>query len=123
MYLHYNKEICGTFQKTPPGITASNITRYLAYLDKPRKLSSSSMNLAISSLRFFYDETLKKRIVQEQRRPQQDKRLPVVLSKAEIQSLLDCEENPKHRLLLMLAYSSGLRVSEVVALKKEHIDP
>jgi site-specific recombinase XerD len=121
-YLHYNRAFCRTIQKEPEGITREDITIYLAYLDKNRDLSSSSMNLAISALKFFYHEILKKRIVQEQHRPRHDKRLPVVLSGVEIQCLLDTEKNPKHRLLLMLTYSSGLRVSEVVALKKEHID-
>ena len=46
----------------------------------------------------------------------------MILSKAEINKILSMEKNPKHRLLLMLVYSSGLRVSEVVSLKKEHID-
>ena len=48
--------------------------------------------------------------------------LPIILSKKEIFELLENEKNVKHRLLLMLVYSSGLRVSEVVSLKKEHID-
>jgi integrase/recombinase XerD len=46
----------------------------------------------------------------------------MILSKEEVSKILSLEKNPKHRLLLMLVYSSGLRVSEVVALKKEHID-
>jgi site-specific recombinase XerD len=95
---------------------------YLAYLDKERNLSTSSMNLAISAFRFFYNNVLKKDITREQHRPRHDKRLPAILSKAEVKQLLDNERNPKHRLLLMLAYSSGLRVSELVALKREHID-
>jgi site-specific recombinase XerD len=121
-YLHYNRAFCRTMQKDPEGITQEDITNYLAYLDKKRDLSSSSMNLAISALKFFYHEVLKRNIAQEQHRPRHDKRLPVVLSGSEITRMLDMENNPKHRLLLMLTYSSGLRVSEVVALKKEHID-
>jgi site-specific recombinase XerD len=109
-------------RKEPEGSTGEDITTYLAYLDKQRDLSSSSMNLAISALKFFYHEVFKKNIVREQHRPRQDKRLPLVLSGSEVNRLLDTEKNPKHRLLLMLTYSSGLRVSEVVALKKEHID-
>jgi site-specific recombinase XerD len=58
----------------------------------------------------------------EYHRPGNDKRLPQVLSKSEVIRMLNLEKNPKHRLLLMLVYSSGLRVSEVVALKREHID-
>jgi site-specific recombinase XerD len=60
--------------------------------------------------------------IREQRRPRQDLKLPTVFSKDEIKKMLDLEKNVKHRLLLMLAYSSGLRVSEVVNLKREHID-
>jgi site-specific recombinase XerD len=121
-YVHYNRACCRTLQKSPENITGEDITTYLAYLDNQQDLSSASMNLAISALKFFYHETLKKPIAQEQRRPHHDKRLPVVLSGSEISRLLDMEKNPKHRLLLMLTYSSGLRVSEVVALRKEHID-
>jgi site-specific recombinase XerD len=109
-------------QKKVEDIISEDITAYLAHLDKTLELSSSSMNLAISALKFFYREVLKKNLAQEQYRPRHDKRLPVVLSCSEINQLLDTEKNPKHRLLLMIAYSSGLRVSEVVALKKEHID-
>jgi site-specific recombinase XerD len=80
------------------------------------------MNLALSAIRFFFNNVMKKSLSQDTCRPRQDKRLPGVLSKEEVLRLLDKEQNPKHRLLLMLTYSSGLRVSEVVALKKEHID-
>jgi site-specific recombinase XerD len=80
------------------------------------------MNLAISAFKFFYDNVLKNDITREQHRPRHDKRLPVILSRTEVKLLLDNERNPKHRLLLMLVYSSGLRVSEVIALKREHID-
>jgi site-specific recombinase XerD len=121
-YIHYNRALCRTLQKPPESIDTEDIKRYLAYLDKERDLSTSSMNLAISAFKFFYGGVLKKNIAGEQHRPHQDKRLPAVLAKSEIKILLDCEKNPKHRLLLMLTYSSGLRVSEVVALKREHID-
>jgi len=65
---------------------------------------------------------MKDNSINEQHRPRHNARLSTVLSQGEISKILAMENNPKHRLLLMLAYSSGLRVSEVVALKKEHID-
>jgi site-specific recombinase XerD len=122
-YLHYNKAFCKTVQKDPEDIRFEDVKGYLAYLDKSRDLSAASVNLAISALKFFYTEVLKKNAAWEQcRRPRNDKRLPAVLSGGEINMMLNCEKNPKHRLLLMLAYSSGLRVGEVVALKKNSID-
>ena len=121
-YLHYNSEFCRIIQKPVENILDYDFKKYLAYLDETKDLSSSSMNLAVSAIRFFYNNVMGKDIGREQYRPRQDKRLPSVLSRKEIEILLDAEQNPKHRLLLMLAYSSGLRVSEVVALKREHID-
>ena len=121
-YTYYNQLLCRTLRKGPEEIRPEDIGPFLAGVEKDRDYSASSMNLAISAIKFFYREVLKKDDFGDQHRPRNDKKLPVVLSKAEISRLLNTEENPKHRLLLMLVYSSGLRVSEVVALKKEHID-
>ncbi|MCL2067875.1 MAG: tyrosine-type recombinase/integrase [Treponema sp.] len=121
-YIYYNRLFCKTLQKPPEEIKPDDITLFLAAIEKKREYSASSLNLAISSIRFFYKNIFKDDTISEHYRPHHDKRLPLVLSKAEIGKILEAEKNPKHRLLLMLAYSSGLRVSEVVALKKEHID-
>jgi site-specific recombinase XerD len=122
-YLHYNRHFCRHVQKYPEDVSAGDARNYLAYLSKTCGLSVSSMNLAISALKFFYINVMKRgQVILEQRRPRHDKKLPSVLSEGEIRGLLDCEKNPKHRLLLMLAYSSGLRVSELVSIRKEHVD-
>jgi site-specific recombinase XerD len=121
-YTHYNRDLCQKLQKSPDAITAEDIKGYLAYQDKRLNLSSASMNLALSAFKFFQRYVLKSDIVREQHRPRQDKRLPVVLSKSEVRAMLDAEKNFKHRLLLMLVYSSGLRVSEVISLKRKDID-
>ncbi|MDR1374283.1 MAG: tyrosine-type recombinase/integrase [Treponema sp.] len=121
-YVYHNKAFCRAVQKKPEAVSSEDIKSYLVSMDKERDLSASTMNLTISSLKFFYQNVLKKDVIQEQHRPRYDKRLPAVFSKTEIMCMLDSEQNPKHRLLLMLVYSSGLRVSEVVALKKDHVD-
>ena len=121
-YLYYNRLLCRTLQKLPEEINPDDITRFLAIVEKDKAYSASSINLAISAIKFFYREVLKSENIDERHRPRHDGRLPQVLSKEEIAKILSMEKNPKHRLLLMLVYSSGLRVSEVVALKKEHID-
>ena len=121
-YIYYNRMICRTFQKTPEEISSNDVTRFLAMMDKDKEYSASAMNLAISAIKFFFRNVLKDERITERHRPRHDGRLPVILSKEEITKILGTEKNSKHRLLLMLAYSSGLRVSEVVALKREHID-
>jgi len=121
-YIYFNRLLCRTLQKTPEEIHPEDITRFLAFVEKDKEYSASTMNLALSAIKFFYKEILKNTTFDEQHRPRQDVQLPSILSKEEVKRILTMEINPKHRLLLMLAYSSGLRVSEVVALKKEHID-
>jgi site-specific recombinase XerD len=121
-YIYYNRLICRTLQKPPEQIQPDDITEFLALMEKDKEYSASAMNLAISAIKFFFKYILKTDAVSEKHRPRHDGRLPMILSKEEISKIFLLEKNPKHRLLLMLVYSSGLRVSEVVALKKEHID-
>ena len=121
-YVYFNGLLCRTLQKPPEKIQQEDVTHFLATIEKGRGYCASSMNLAISAIRFFYGIIMKRDIISKDRRPNQDKYLPMVLSRAEVNKILKVEKNIKHRLLLMLAYSSGLRVSEVVCLKKEHID-
>jgi site-specific recombinase XerD len=121
-YIYYNSLFCQTLQKFPEEILSNDITKFLAVLENDKEYSASSMNIAISAIKFFYKNVMKNDCMAEQHRPRHDKRLPMVLSKKEIGEILEKECNPKHRLLLMLVYSSGLRVSEVVALKREDID-
>jgi site-specific recombinase XerD len=121
-YIYYNCLFCRIQQKTPEKIQADDLTQFLATLEKDKEYSASSMNLALSAIKFFYKNVFKNESISEQRRPRHDERLPLVLSKEEVTKIFSMEKNPKHRLLLMLVYSSGLRVSEVVALKREHID-
>jgi len=121
-YTYYNRLICRLLQKAPEDIQPEEITQFLASVEKDREYSASSLNLAISAIKFFHKEVLKREDIGNQHRPRHDKKLPMVLSKTEISEMLRKECNPKHRLLLMLVYSSGLRVSEVVSLRREHID-
>jgi site-specific recombinase XerD len=73
-------------------------------------------------LKFYYGEILKRRFVYEIIRPKKDKKLPVILSQEEVSRILSSISNIKHKLILMLIYSAGLRVSEVVKLRIEDID-
>ena len=122
MYVYYNRLLCRSIQKIPEYIKQNDITWFLAQMEKTKNYSASSINMAISAIKFFFKYVMKSGIVNDQKRPDNNKSLPMILSKEEITKILSLEKNPKHRLLLMLVYSSGLRVSEAVALKKEHID-
>ena len=121
-YLYFNRFLCHNLQKFPEEIQAYDIKQFLAAVEKGRDYSAASLNLALSAIKFFYTRVLPKDIIKEQHRPRQAKRLPVVLSKGEIKKMFMAETNYKHRLLLMMVYASGLRVSEVVSLKRKDVD-
>lgn len=104
--LHYNT--------CPSKLEESDIINYLNYLRLERGLSKSSINAAYSGLKIVYVNILD-RSWNTVRLPRMktDKHLPVVFTVAEIQKLLALTENIKHRTLLMLVYSAGLRKAEL----------
>ena len=94
----------------------------MGFLAEEKEAATSTLNQAINALKFYYGTVLKKKFIYEVRRPRKDKKLPVVLSKEEVSKILTSIDNLKHKAVLMLVYSAGLRVGEVVRLKTEDID-
>ena len=121
-YLYAVEGLAGFHRKSPHLLTQEDVEDYLLHLKDSGK-SSSTRNVIISGLRFFYEHTLKNEAI-ALKLPKRKKPviLPEVLSKKEVGSILDATVNIKHRLVLMTAYSAGLRVSEIANLKVNHID-
>jgi len=102
---------------------AGRVRGYLAYLVEERSASRSYHTQAVSALKILFHGVLHSPDLAEAiTRPKREKHLPTVLSKQEIARLIEAARNPKHRLLVMLLYSSGLRVGEVVRLRIDDID-
>ena len=112
------------FHKTKNTETLSkqDILYYLEFLVK-KGYSKSSQNQYINSIKFYYEKFLER---EKQYyfidRPIKDKKLPIVLSKEEVQSLFNQVYNLKHKTILVLIYSCGLRISELINLKINDID-
>jgi site-specific recombinase XerD len=107
----------------PREATKQEIREYLLHLLHTKKHAASSVNQVLNALRFLYVDLYKKPFVLgEIPRPKKAKKLPKVLSEEEVQKLLEATSNIKHKVLLMLIYSAGLRVGEAVRLKPEDID-
>ncbi|MBN2039890.1 MAG: tyrosine-type recombinase/integrase [Spirochaetes bacterium] len=121
-YLYYNTGLLKNAGKAPENICQSDVTNYLQHLNEEKQASASTLNLVINALKFFYGKIHNKKFIYEIKRPKKDKKLPVILNSDEIARLLSALKNIKHRTLLMLAYSGGLRVSDVVKLKISDID-
>ena len=94
------------------------IKQYILQMIATANYSESSQNSTINALKFYFEKVKKyPRAYIEIPRPKPKLQLPNVLSQAEIKRLLDSTQNPKHRLILMIIYAAGLRISEVTRLR------
>ncbi len=98
-----------------------DVKKYLGNLISIRKVSSSSVALARAAITFYFTEILKKPL--SLKTPKIAKKVPVVLTKQEVKKMISAADNPKHRLMLELLYSSGLRLSELINLKVNDLEP
>lgn len=87
-----------------------------------RGSSPTTRNLFLNAIKFYYREVVRTERSIDIRSAKECKSLPVVLTREEIQRLLAATINTKHRMILALAYGSGLRVSEVVSLRIGDVD-
>jgi site-specific recombinase XerD len=91
------------------------------FIVKPKK-SISYQNQAINALKTYFKFLKLDFEVHLIERPRKEKKLPIILSSAEIKRLIDCTTNLKHKALLSLIYSAGLRISEAIHMKLTDID-
>jgi len=120
-YLYYLEKYFSFKNQKYQNFDQNCIKNYLLYCQK-RGVSAQSRNLCLNAIKFYYHSVIKitNRIeIKSAKKPQS---LPVVLSRSEIEKLLASPQNPKHKLILAVAYGAGLRVSEVVALKVQDLD-
>lgn len=88
-----------------------------------KNLSASYQNQIVNAIKLFYSRIQGKKIeIEGIHRPKRAKLLPNVLSKAEVKQILDAHINLKHRVMLSLIYSCGLRCGELLHLKPSDID-
>jgi site-specific recombinase XerD len=106
----------------PTKVNSETIKDYLYYLIKDRQLSQSSLRQARSAIKYFFTNTVN-RPIEVENIPNQikERRLPTVFSVDEVARIINSTTNLKHKTMLMLVYSSGLRVGEVVQLKTSDI--
>lgn len=123
VYLREVSNLANYFNKPPEQLGENEIREYLLYLLKERKLSQGTFRFYVAGLKFFYKTTLKRQeVVAHIRYPKQKKTLPIVLDMSEVEALFTVTENIKHKAILMITYSSGLRISEASRLKITDID-
>ena len=124
-YLSCFKQFLLHHQPIPPArINRSQIDQYLLHLIKSRNISESTQNQILCSLKLYYSEVLDQEAkVLSLIRPKRPKKLPYVLTENEITQLFAVIDNLKHRCILMIIYSSGLRISELIQLRMKDLQP
>lgn len=112
------------YMRSPERLSDQEVHSYLLYIREERKLSSSTCNQIRCALKFLFEQTLRRPcaglIVPPMRSEQ---KLPEILSRQEVERIIVATGTLRERVLLMATYGGGLRVSEVVALRPNDIDP
>lgn len=121
-YIYHNYCFLQFVKKEPKYVTKADIKKYLLYLNDNLMNKPRTINLQISALKNFYDDYHCKKLFHDIKRLKTEKRIPIVFSKEEIERMINNTQNIKHKLLISLLYSSGLRVSECIKLKLKDID-
>jgi len=111
------------YSKKIPDISEKEIIAFVRYLVTERNVSPSYQNQSINAIKYYYEKILgEKRKFYFVERPKTEKVLPEILSKEEVKRMIELTDNLKHKCLIMLTYSGGLRRSEVQNLKLKDID-
>ncbi len=122
-YLREVSNLANYFGKSPADISKEEVKEYLVHLLEDRGIEVGTYRNYVAGIKFLYKTTLEKEdIVDDIRYPKGKRKLPVVFDLSEVESLFSVTENVKHKALLMVMYSSGLRISEAARLKITDID-
>jgi site-specific recombinase XerD len=122
-YLCAARRLADHVHKPPDQISEDDLRHYFLYLRNERKLSRSSLTIALCSLKFLFERTLRRdwptlSII----RPPKEHKLPAVLSQSEVLDLLRGISVPRYRICLSVIYACGLRITEGVSLAVPQID-
>ncbi len=108
----------------PKEISRSQIDEYILHLIKTKNITESHQNLILSAIKMYFAEVISQgEKVRNLIRPKKAKKLPHVLTEEEVVRLLNATENIKHKCILMLIYSAGLRLNELIQLRLADLQP
>jgi site-specific recombinase XerD len=122
-YLRVVAEFARFFGKSPDKLGLNELRTYQAFLLRERKLTPGTVINQVAALRFFFVKTLKRHQFRDfLPYPQDQRRLPTVLSREEVSRLINAAGTLFRRTLLMTLYGTGMRRSELAHLKVGDID-
>jgi len=122
-YIEAVKQLTQYYRRAPDQISEDELRQYFLFLLNEKQVAESTFRVHLYGIRFFYERTLKRPWpVFDLVRPRHPQKLPVVLSRQEVRSLLALVVNPTARMCLQLIYACGLRLREGTQLQVIDID-
>lgn len=122
-YLRCVRSFAAHFGKSPAALGEAEVRTFLLHLIHERKAKPATMRMYVAAVKFLYATTLHRpEVVARVPWPQVPEHLPDILAPGEIVQLLAAVRSMKHRVVLMIAYGAGLRISEVCSLQVGDID-
>jgi len=122
-YIRTVEDFAAHFHRPPDQLGPEHVRSYQAQLFTRKHLSPNTVIQRLAALRFFFIQTLHKPwSIAETPYPKKQFHLPTILSREEVELLINSAELPFHRILLMTAYATGLRRAELAHLKITDID-
>ena len=122
-YVASVRKLSEHYGRSPDLIVEEELRRYFLYLKDERKLKRGSITIALCGIKCFYQKTLQRQwSVFDIARPPREARLPVVLSREEVQTILADVRIAVYRICLVTIYSCGLRLREGTHLQPSDID-
>jgi integrase/recombinase XerD len=110
-------------QKPVDALTVEDLKRYMSYVLVKERISENTAHSRLNALKFYFEQVLgREKFFWEIPRPKKVQKLPKVISEEKILEGLLKVANLKHKTLLLLAYSAGMRVSEVVSVRVADIN-
>lgn len=107
--------------KDPESLQKEDLMRFFLDGIKQRKWSDSTQNQAVNAVKYYYEKVLGQERTFYELRPRRSRKLPGVFSEEEIIKLFRVIPNLKHRCILMLIYSAGLRIGESINLRRQDV--
>lgn len=121
IYVGYVAELARHYNQSPTLLSVEQLREFLHRAIVYRKLGRSALNGRVAAYRFFYEQVLRRPKLELRVPCKRVKVLPQPLARTQVARLINATSNIKHRTLLMTAYGSGLRVSELVRLLPKDI--
>jgi integrase/recombinase XerD len=122
-YMQAVRQLAEYYNKPPDQINEEALRQYFLYLKNVKRVSRSTITLALCGIKFFYERTMQRQwTTLALVRPQREKKLPVVLSVDEVRQILARVRRWRYRVCLSTIYACGLRLQEGLHLQINHID-